>query len=54
MGGPYHIETSQLICYENQWTGFYMAGTYIMKELINDTYQRLKFILSVPKIGRNE
>ena len=23
---PYHIETSQLICIENQLTGFYMMG----------------------------
>ena len=23
-GGPYHIETSLLICHANQWTGFYM------------------------------
>ena len=22
-GGPYHIETSPLICSANQWTGFY-------------------------------
>ena len=24
--GPYHIETSQLICIANQFTGFYMMG----------------------------
>ena len=23
-GGPYNIETSSLICYANQWTGFFM------------------------------
>ena len=23
---PHHIETSQLICNANQWTGFYMMG----------------------------
>ena len=33
-GGPYHIETSQLICSANQWTGFYMTGTSVTKELI--------------------
>ena len=26
--GPYHIETSPLICRANQWTGFYMIGTF--------------------------
>ena len=33
-GGPNHIETSQLICSANQWTGFYMIETSVMKELI--------------------
>ena len=32
-GGPYHIETNPLICSANQWTGFYMIGTSVMKEL---------------------
>ena len=32
MTGPYHIETIPLICRANQWTGFYMIGTYVMKE----------------------
>ena len=32
-GGPYPMETSPLICYENQWTDFYMIGTSILKEL---------------------
>ena len=31
-GGPYHIETSPLICTANQWTGSYMKGTSVMKE----------------------
>ena len=31
-GGPYHIETSPLIRNANQWTGFYMIGTSVMKE----------------------
>ena len=33
-GGPNHIETSPLICRANQWTGFCMIGTPLMKELI--------------------
>ena len=32
-GGPYHIETSPLICFADQWTGFYVKGTSNMKEL---------------------
>ena len=28
-----HIETSPLICFANQWTGFYMIETTFMKEL---------------------
>ena len=28
-GGPYHIETSPLICRVNQWTGFYIKETYL-------------------------
>ena len=28
-----HIETSSFICIANQWTGFYMVGTSVMKEL---------------------
>ena len=33
-GGPYHTETSPLICSAvNQWTGFSMVGTSVMKEL---------------------
>ena len=34
-GSPYHIETSPLICSANQWTGFYMVRTSVMKELNN-------------------
>ena len=33
-GGPYHIETSPLICSTNQRSGSYMIGTSVMKELI--------------------
>ena len=32
-GRHYHVETSSLICRANQWTGFYMIGTSVMKEL---------------------
>ena len=32
-GGPYHIEISPLISSANQWTGFYMIMTSVMKEL---------------------
>ena len=32
-GGPYHIETSPLNCKAKQWTGFFMIGTSIIKEL---------------------
>ena len=27
------MEISPLICRANQWTGFYMIGTFVMKEL---------------------
>ena len=33
--GPYHMETSQLICKANQWTGFYMIRTSVMKVFID-------------------
>ena len=32
-GGPYHIETSPLVCSANQCTGFCIIGTSVMKEL---------------------
>ena len=31
--GPYHIETSPLIWRVNQWTGFYIVGASVMKDL---------------------
>ena len=34
-GVPYHMETSPLNCSVNQWTGFYMIGTPIMKESVH-------------------
>ena len=32
-GGPHHIETSPLICFANRWSGFYMIGTSVIKNL---------------------
>ena len=32
-GGPYSIKTSPLICRANQWFGFYLIETSVMKEL---------------------
>ena len=32
-GVPIKKETSQLICFTNQWTGFSMAEASVMKEL---------------------
>ena len=34
MTGPYHVETSLLVCSSSQWTGFYMIRTTVMKVLI--------------------
>ena len=34
MTGTYHIDTSLLICSANQWTGFYMIETSVMKKLL--------------------
>ena len=31
--GPYHIETSPLICRASLWVGFYMISTSVMREL---------------------
>ena len=36
-GDPYHIETSPLVCFPNQWTGLYMVGTSVIKELKTKT-----------------
>ena len=33
-GGPFHIESSPLICRVNQWIGFYMMGTFVIKKVI--------------------
>ena len=37
---PYHIETSPLICFVNKWTGFYMIGTSVIKELITSAVKK--------------
>ena len=42
-GGPYHIKTSPLIYYTNQWTGFYTTGISIMKELNSRWSQKENF-----------
>ena len=44
-GGRYHIETSPLICKANQWTGFYMITTSVMKELNNTDYLFISLVL---------
>ena len=33
-GGPYHIGTNTLLYRADQWTGFYMIRTSVMKELM--------------------
>ena len=33
-GGPYYAETIPLICRINEWTGFFMTRTFVMKELM--------------------
>ena len=33
-GGPYHTETSPLVCSVNQLTHFYMIRTFVMKVLL--------------------
>ena len=54
---PYHIETSPLICSANEWTGFYMIRTSVMKELTlsfqNDNNKKETVKLEVSaKLGR--
>ena len=34
--GPYHRETSPLICSANQWNGFYKIGSSVLKEFMKD------------------
>ena len=52
-GGPYRIETSSLICSANQWTGLYMIGISITKELNKvkkqyDTFHVNSLLRNVP------
>ena len=44
-GSPCHTETSPLICFENQWTGFYMIGSSVIKHLSCDDCRN---ILKIP------
>ena len=37
----YHIETSMIIGSANQWTGFYMIGTSVMKEFKQPVSSRM-------------
>ena len=41
--GPYHVETSLLICRVNQWTGFYITETPSSRS----SRKYLKYFLSV-------
>ena len=41
--GRYHIETSPLICGVNQWTGFYMISSSVMKGLKDRSFWKLVF-----------
>ena len=58
-GGPYHIETSSLMCRATQWTGFYMMRASVMKQLmeinkaVNDIYQNtvLKSVMPISDMG---
>ena len=44
--GTYHIETSPLICCPNQWTGFYVIGTSVLKKLKLLRQLKLQFPVS--------
>ena len=44
-GGPYHTETSPLICRGNQWTSFYKIGISFMKDL-NHSFHQLRNLCS--------
>ena len=47
-GGPYNIETSLLVSKANQWTGFYMTATSVIKELV--IYDEVLFLKTF-KVG---
>ena len=54
-GGPYHTETSTLVCTVNQWTGFYMIGTSVMKEskILHRSIQRASFSAQIQDVFSN-
>ena len=52
--GPYHIETSPLICCVNQWTGLYMIKTTVMEELKQYVKRRIICLSSVKANHLNE
>ena len=41
------MESSQLICYANQWIGFYMITTSFMKELTGSIYTVNKIMFEI-------
>ena len=47
-GGPYHIETSLLVCSTNQLTGFYMIGTSVKTELMCYSKPSLPYFVKIP------
>ena len=51
-GSPYYIETSPLICRANQWTDFYMIGTFVMKELMRYTCKCFSLDMDVRPCSR--
>ena len=46
-GGPYHIETSPLICSANQWTGFYIYNNDPRHERVNRIFTEYYIIENV-------
>ena len=36
--GPCQMETSPVICRASQWTGFYIIGTSVVRELIQKKF----------------
>ena len=49
--GPYHLETSPLICRANQWTDFYMIRTSVMKELSERSSTPYKRIQKIKRLN---
>ena len=47
MGDPYHIETSPLIYRAKQWTGFYLTGISVMKELNDNNLNKSLGIINL-------